>query len=294
MNMQSKKYYLIPGSILSILFAMIGILMTATPVSAQDSYEITLYFTVDGHGPEAGLEAYIPLGDDRQDIALLSEENAGGHLRQTTNQYGRQLRWQPASLQGARNLRYTFQFTGAAAIYQIPTSLTITANQQNGMDSYTAATTALPAGNSFIRRQAKELRAGRRQLSTVVQAFFQYASHLPGRPGPAFANLFYNRSDWKNYLFLSLCRAEGIPARIVNGVELGVQNDYQIRQWAELFIDGDWVPFDASRQYFASIPENYMVSYRGEQPALSHSAGLNVQATMEVKAAHRLIGAVIR
>ncbi|GEM_PF-1036390 len=66
-------------------------------------------------------------------------------------------------------------------------------------------------------------------------------------------------SDFSN-VFVTLCRAKGLPAKVVKGLTVYFNND-PTHQWAEVFISGlGWVPFDPTyfRSAFARLRPIYV------------------------------------
>lgn len=65
-------------------------------------------------------------------------------------------------------------------------------------------------------------------------------------------------------LFVAICRASGIPARNVIGVMLNMSNteynvvkeDYALHQWAEVFVNGEWVYADPTMESLESFAKN--------------------------------------
>jgi len=53
--------------------------------------------------------------------------------------------------------------------------------------------------------------------------------------------------DELSNLFISFCRSMGIPARFVSGMAYtNLLEDFGAHGWAEVYIDGEWVPFDVT------------------------------------------------
>lgn len=77
----------------------------------------------------------------------------------------------------------------------------------------------------------------------------------------------------KNQLFLRLARMAEIPARSVHGIVLeeGIRQK-AIHSWAEVYLQGKWVPVNLETRSFAELPENLLILYRGEEPFMSSSS----------------------
>ncbi|MAT72415.1 MAG: hypothetical protein CMJ58_23165 [Planctomycetaceae bacterium] len=67
--------------------------------------------------------------------------------------------------------------------------------------------------------------------------------------------------------FVTLCRAEGIPARLVVGFELRQDSDIRSPQvWTEVYMDGRWLPFDPTNGFARRMPDTYFpVRFGGEE-----------------------------
>jgi len=258
------------------------------------NYEIDLSFSFEGTGQEAVLEAYLPMSDDRQHIRLVNQYMANFELQRLDDENGQRLQWRHRQATGMQTIHYTFQFSGSGADYKVPAVLASMEDYPYEVQSYREATPSIPSESSFIRRKASELTGSDQPVLAILESLYTYTNNLPNQPGPAFASLFNGRKDWKNYLLIALCRAKGIPARVVNGLEIESAGAYQTRQWAELYVDGTWIPFDASAQHFAYLPGNYLTIYRGETPALQYSANLTVRTQIEIVPGQRLIGRLER
>jgi transglutaminase-like putative cysteine protease len=62
--------------------------------------------------------------------------------------------------------------------------------------------------------------------------------------------LRYKKGDCSEYadLFVALCRAKKIPARVVNGISVQSDNKTAKHNWAEVYLkEYGWVPFDPSK-----------------------------------------------
>ncbi|MFQ5601409.1 MAG: 7TM domain-containing protein, partial [Candidatus Krumholzibacteriia bacterium] len=79
----------------------------------------------------------------------------------------------------------------------------------------------------------------------------------------------------KSRLMAAFCRTLGIPSRIVGGVILGnTRTKRTSHVWVECRLAGEWIPFDPLNDHYASVPENYLLLYRGDRPLIQHSRGL--------------------
>ena len=89
-------------------------------------------------------------------------------------------------------------------------------------------------------------------------------------------------------LFISLARASGIPARFKIGAQIPTANPegpIGYHCWAEFYLEGRWIPVDASEAwknpdkreyYFGSVDENKFTLSLGRDIALSNGREVNI------------------
>ncbi|MFW6114207.1 MAG: 7TM domain-containing protein [bacterium] len=70
----------------------------------------------------------------------------------------------------------------------------------------------------------------------------------------------------KARVFVALCRASGIPARLIRGLELKETYNASAHFWAEAFVDGKWKPFDPENGYQEQMPHQYVTVRRSRLP----------------------------
>ncbi len=88
----------------------------------------------------------------------------------------------------------------------------------------------------------------------------------------------------KKKLFILLARATGIPTRTVHGIllEQGIRQK-KILSWAEVFIGGKWAPVDVESRFFAQLPENTLILYRGDGPFMTSTGVKGLEYGYAVK-----------
>lgn len=79
-------------------------------------------------------------------------------------------------------------------------------------------------------------------------------------------------------IFVTLCRAVGIPARLVSGFELRQNESAQPHVWAEVHRENRWTPFDPVNGYARMMPIEFVPIRRGGDQLVREGAGV-VRAT---------------
>ena len=95
---------------------------------------------------------------------------------------------------------------------------------------------------------------GRTQVDVVLQIYNYVIDHMkyknPSRRSRgAISALLRGQGDCTEYadLFVALCRAKDIPARVVNGYTVRFDSESPKHNWAEVYLqEYGWVPFDPS------------------------------------------------
>jgi len=74
---------------------------------------------------------------------------------------------------------------------------------------------------------------------------------------------------------VSLCRASGIPARLVSGLVLKDDIDPQPHYWVEVYQNGNWSSYDIHFGYNKSVPINYLPLRRNDKEIVQIANGQN-------------------
>ena len=78
------------------------------------------------------------------------------------------------------------------------------------------------------------------------------------------------------YLMVALCRANGIPSRMVGGYVItkdAVLAPYDYHNWAEVYVSGYWIIADAQKGFWAP-PSNEYLAFRFHSNLISNRVGM--------------------
>ncbi|QDT69206.1 Transglutaminase-like superfamily protein [Planctomycetes bacterium MalM25] len=139
--------------------------------------------------------------------------------------------------------------------------------------------TVIPIHSSAVQEKlrAAEGKVGPDSKAAILHWIFEYCSHeLPTEvPGKSANDTVLGALKdevttplGKARLMVTLCRARGIPARLVTGFELKQQSKVVPHTWVEVFEDSDsrWWPFDPHNGHTRRMPESFVpVRIDGEQ-----------------------------
>jgi hypothetical protein len=132
-----------------------------------------------------------------------------------------------------------------------------TYTKDNEYMRYTSSNAHVSGTDAHIKKIAEEIKDEQTDVLIITKRFYNYVlSHL--EYGHPIKGLYSVHDALKQFvvdcggfstLFVSLCIAVGIPARVVSGFWVGYR-DNDMHAWAEFLLpNGEWVPVDASVGY---------------------------------------------
>lgn len=80
----------------------------------------------------------------------------------------------------------------------------------------------------------------------------------------------------------ALCRAGGIPARLVAGFEINEGRQITPQIWVEVLAGGGWVPYDPARSISQELPHNVIPARRGDARILLPSGLSEVESRFSI------------
>ena len=138
-----------------------------------------------------------------------------------------------------------------------------------------------PVSNSaIVQRVLREFTEGEPSQGELLQRVFDYCLndlHLAtGEAGGDNVELALATGKatalGRARVMVTLCRAAGIPTRLVSGFELRQSDQAEPHVWVEAFLGHDWVPFDPEYGHARSLPNNLLpVRHGGEN--IVHAPG---------------------
>lgn len=115
-----------------------------------------------------------------------------------------------------------------------------------------------------IRNTAKLLAGHAADADHKALAIFSYLRQLPASPGRDTMNAATVLEKQKAtpldraLTLVALCRATGIPARLVTGIEVQDESAVRILHWAQIHNGTDWRSFDFNSGSTGSVPADYL------------------------------------
>lgn len=262
-------------------------------ITPQRSYDVTLRMTLDGTGGPVDVTSYIPPSTPRQKIAERARRSGPFGLEVKSDSTGRQAQWSAGAVDGTQRLTYAFRAWPKGIEYPLNDTLERPARSDipDRFTPYLTATEAIQAGHPFLRTLYDRVAPDTSRLVPLVRALYDHVASLESAPfkgvtdAVTAAKLKEASCNGKSRLLVALARQAHIPSRLVGGLILENGTKSTTHQWAELRIDGHWVPFDALNGHFARLPAHYLTLYHGDEFLLGHTPNINFQYTFDIQSA---------
>ena len=94
----------------------------------------------------------------------------------------------------------------------------------------------------------------------------------------------------RSRIMVALCRAAGIPARVITGLILEESVGAIPYYWLEVYSDNKWTPYDPERGYAEKIPGSYLVFNRDNNYIVTYQNIDNVKVTYNIQKNYDLTG----
>ncbi|MBI2399465.1 MAG: UUP1 family membrane protein [Deltaproteobacteria bacterium] len=247
------------------------------------SYRVELSMQVHGHGDDVSVSTYLPKSDNRQ--IITEEENSSGPFTFALQSgiENRQASWNADAVSGEHNIRYSFSVQADHLKFIIPPDLPIPSVSDASMAEYLREEQGIQLNDPIIEDTLNTILPDRNvpllAALTAVHGFLQNKMESRNFSGYTDAvtalRLGEASCNGKSRAMVAMLRKLNVPARLVGGLILEQGSKRVGHQWAEAFINGHWVPFDALNNHFAELPSNYLTLYYGDQSLFKHTTNVN-------------------
>ena len=273
-------------------------------ITPQKSYEVTLQMDLEAMGGTTQAGTYLPRSTERQPVEVRRHRPGPFELEIANDSTGRRAQWKATDASGPQRITYAFRVWPRSVSYQLgdaqrrPSPGTVAPERQQ----YLRATETIPVDDPYIESLHDRLVPNTDRLLPVVRALFEHAASLEsaefsGSVDAITADRLGRAScNGVSRLLVALARTADIPSRLVGGLILEDGTKTTSHQWAELYIGGHWVPFDALNGHFATLPAHYLTLYRGDEFLFRHTPdiGFDYQFDIESRWTSRQEAAAVR
>ncbi|MEM9548279.1 MAG: 7TM domain-containing protein [Bacteroidota bacterium] len=282
--MSGKKSYLIIAAVLLGLPFLISVYKyneNSIPLEElipRDVYEVELELDMSDIPADSYVKTYLPQSDHRQIVRNHSSIGDSVEMQFFNEPSGLKAQW---NLTGLDEVLYTYQYEveGKEVIYEIPESSPFEQYFDDSMSIFLASEPFIQSTHPRIDALAQSLKD--EHVLSTLQANFEFVNQIENSNTrvltDAVSVLELNRAscNGKSRLFTALCRAQGIPARVIGGTILENIEKRTSHLWSEAYYNGTWIPFDVLNKHFATLPANYLKLYTGDKFLFSYNSNLD-------------------
>jgi transglutaminase-like putative cysteine protease len=282
-------YTLISLSMLFIVLKFTRWNYTFNNILPQKKYEVSIDISARAFNQPLNIQTYLPVTSARQDISNEINNSPGLNFLVEATQSGRSGSWYLEEGEGTFNINYSFDFYGKAIQYKIDSSLTVSENHPPFLNDYLETTKNIQVKHPEINQIYIEHVGDQTSIVKILEDIHTYILSLQPRPFKGVtdaltaARLGEASCNGKSRLFIALARSANIPSRLVGGIILEPGFKKTSHQWVEVYLNGQWVPFDALNDHFAYIPHNYLSLYRGDEFLFTHTSNINFDYGFNIK-----------
>lgn len=271
-------FFLIPVVLITYKISALG--YSYVNILPRTGYTVQMVVNVESFGEPVSVTTWLPEGSTRQAIRDEVQETGAFSSATELTASGRKVTWTTDQLEGKQRIVYRFAVRTEAVDYEINPALVPATDYPPSVMSFLTPTANIQSNHPRILEKVNALTANRETLLLVLKALYADVLQLEPRPFKGLTDaltalkLGEASCNGKSRLFVAYCRNKGIPARLVGGLILENGGKRTSHQWAEVYINGFWVPFDALNDHFASIPANYLRLYTGDEFLFSHTPNI--------------------
>jgi hypothetical protein len=236
--------------------------------SGEGPWRVELEITLRGEGQRGSVRAPLPSSGPGQSV--FDERTASeGLLFTIRTEDGQRIGVWSGRISGVVRVVHGFRVQTSAVRVPLPMQLPPEPPREL-LATYTAATTELPVHAAEIQAEIARLPlASPRDPVARLRTLFTLVSEEIGSAATGSDDAVLTlaaregSARGRTLLFTTLLRAAGIPARVVQGLELRGSNAVPT-EWSEAWIDERWVPSSPVDGFFAERPEGLVALHTGE------------------------------
>jgi transglutaminase-like putative cysteine protease len=246
----------------------------------RESYSVDVSMNFEGYGDDIQVKTFLPKSEMTQDIESELNDSSGLNFRvEQTNHYKQGI-WSQYKAKGSYVINYSFRAQIKPLRFRIDPQLYIPESYPESLSKYLEGTEVIQTDDPLIRNLTQQYQDPEGYLEATIKNIYDYVLSLGSRPfkgttdAVTAAKLGEASCNGKSRLFIAMVRNNNIPARLVGGLILTPGSKRTSHQWIEVYIAGHWVPFDTLNDHYASLPDNYLILYRGDEVLFKHSANI--------------------
>jgi len=246
------------------------------PHSSGDTWSVELQLRFMSRNQRGSVRANLPVSSSHQ--VVFDEHNRSPHLRfyirQSDQEGANRLGLWAGSAPVVRVATYQFAVKTSVSQATLPEKDTTTRYPAE-VARWLWESREVPFNEPPIQGLIAEIAPQRTNKVAVVEAAYNFVLNEIGFTSSKdqmdaliALNQKQANSRGKARLMCALCRAAGIPCRIIGGLILVEGETDDLHLWNEVYLGGKWVPICPTEGHFGKVPRDYLVLRTGGEPIL--------------------------
>ena len=266
---------------------------TISSLLPETIYQVRYHFLL-GPSEKPFVKTYVPISNAHQEIGAEIWQASTANLVVKESNKGKRIVLRLDPTRDSTIIQYQFEYKGKALKYNLAENLPIEENSSKIAPVYLDSTEWIQRGHPEIRGLLDKLTYEEGNLKSTVEAIYRYTHNLPTLKTSQLTDaLMAHRQqaascNGKSRLFVALCRTAGIPARTVGGIILENTEKRTSHLWAEIYAQGQWIPFDPLNGHNAFLPAHYLQLYWGDHFLVTRTPGIDFDYRYEIKKRMRI------
>lgn len=247
----------------------------------EKAYKVRFQLSGESDGRAITLSSFLPSEDSRQRIFDESFISGPFRFQIDGEDFQKKATWSADNVTGPFQTSYAFTVLARSVEWKIDPRLTTADIAKDDMEVYLQNTDLIQITHPEIIKFHSNLIGSITNVSEIFKKSFDYINKISNLPfkGSTSALTAYvlNKAscNGKGRLMVALLRLSGIPSRVVGGLILDGAEKRTSHQWVEAFVNGHWITFDPTNNYYAKIPYNYLKIYESDEVMFSHTADIS-------------------
>ena len=279
----SKSYVYVTSFLLVIPILISSFKYASNQVSVmdiipRDIYQVSMELDIPEIPDNSFIKSYIPRSDQRQKISNHTWYGDSLCMNQYVDHSGLIATW---DITGKRDVLYGYSYLveSKSIKFDIPQYSPFENFIDQNENIYLQSSEHIQSDHPSLDSIAQDLKS--QTVLKTLEANFDFVRSIEDSNTRVLTDALsawrLNRAscNGKSRLFTAICRAQGLPSRVVGGTILSNVSKRTTHLWSEVFYAGKWIPFDVLNDHFASLPSNYLQLYIGDEFLFSYSDRLD-------------------
>ena len=243
-------------------------------------YNLTLEITTNNRKTRTiNISTFAPVNNARQQV--YQEESVSDSFKFKVNRVNdnKQIQWKGENISGFNKIKYSSRIKSYSTRYTFTRETVPDEIYPESVKKYLKGTDLIQTGSDLIKLSADKLLKNKNNLYNRIRSIhnfivkkIKYINFSGGLDAESTLKLMEGSCNGKSRLYAAMVRQIGIPARVVGGIILNRSPKKVIHQWVEIYINGQWVPFGPTNNYFAELPAHYITLYYGDKVLFKHTS----------------------